>query len=177
MCKLQTPTDQADITLEHRNELFSYTQRLLCGAPLFWAHEKGVTWSGVALRIGLKSLSEPTRAGARRYSHWTFPATAIVLKLKGAGGEWKIQRFLGVSGIPTVQEEGQFLLMFETGLGDKLGGTDPFAQWGVMKSMPGPTTMPKGSTGKGLSAPTAPGTARHRQPGRVWGAVNDLYGS
>lgn len=66
--------------------------------------------------------------------------------------------------MPTVQAEGQFLLVFGTGLEDELEGTDPFAQWGVMQSTPRPTTTLKWSTGKGLSAPTAPRTARHRQP-------------
>lgn len=57
--------------------------------------------------------------------------------------------------MPTVQAEGQFLLVFGTRLEDELEGTDPFAQWGVMQSTPRPTTTLKWSTGKGLSAPNS----------------------
>ena len=65
MCKLQTPTDQADVILGRRDELSSYAQRLLCA---YGAREEmqPLTWSGIARRIGLKSESEPTRPAGRR---------------------------------------------------------------------------------------------------------------
>lgn len=74
----------------------------------------------------------------------------------------------------TVQAGGRFLLVFETGLEDELEGSDPFAQWDVMKSMLGPTTTPKLSTGKGLSAPPAPLYSQAQEPRQGVGS-NDWY--
>lgn len=43
-----------------------------------------------------------------------------------------------------MQTEGQFLLVFETGLEDELEGTDPFAQWVWWRVCQDPPPRPDG---------------------------------
>lgn len=174
MCKLQTPTDQAGITLEHRNELWVTLK------DCFVEHLFSEPTRKATLDLIWCSTQDWPKifAGAHQNKGQEVLTLDIPLHSSSAWG-WKGQEenesFKGSWGLlafPQCKQRDSSCWCLRQGWKmscRELNHLHSGVWWRVCQD---PPPHPNGEQAKDCQL-----QQHHVQPGRMWGAVNDLYGS